>query len=85
MAVEGARAGRVDENGRGVLLTAHDGTPLYSYRGLVVRDAAGREAEAWVEAKEKILTICVDDTGLRYPLYIDPVIQTGQTYCLRRF
>jgi len=44
----------------------------------VVRDAGGREAEAWLEAKAGMLKICVDDTGLTYPLYIDPVIQMAK-------
>jgi len=78
MALVGAEAGAVDADGRGVMLAKLDGGAQYRYSGLVVRDAGGREAEAWLEAKAGMLKICVDDTGLTYPLYIDPVIQMAK-------
>jgi len=78
MAIDGAFAGRVDEDGRGVMLTGTDGTALYRYSGLVVRDAAGREAEAWLETREGLMRICVNDAGIGYPLYIDPIIQMAK-------
>jgi hypothetical protein len=78
LALDGARAGSVDADGKGVLFTKPDGSPLYRYSGLVVRDAGGRQADAWLEAKSDMLTICVDDTDHPYPLYIDPIIQTAK-------
>ena len=78
MALVGVEAGTVDADGRGVMLTKLDGGVQYRYSGLVVRDAAGREADAWMEAKADTLQLCVDDAGLSYPLYIDPVIQTAK-------
>ena len=78
MAIDGAFAGRVDEDGRSVMLTGTDGTALYRYSGLVVRDAAGREAEAWLETREGLMRICVNDAGIGYPLYIDPIIQMAK-------
>jgi hypothetical protein len=78
MAIDGALAGRVEADGRGVLLTGADGTALYRYSGLVVRDANGQEAPAWLEAQGGMLHICADDTGLDYPVYIDPVIQQAK-------
>ena len=77
MTIEGALVGSVDEDGRGVMLTGVDGTG-YRYSGLVVRDAHGREAHAWLEAQGTMLHICTDDTGLSYPLYIDPIIQKAK-------
>ena len=78
MAIVGARAGRIDEDGRGVMLTGADGAALYRYSGLVVRDADGREAQAWLETKDGLVRICVNDAGMSYPLYIDPVIQMAK-------
>ncbi|MBN2106639.1 MAG: cadherin-like domain-containing protein [Deltaproteobacteria bacterium] len=78
MAIDGALAGRVEEDGRGVLLTRADGTALYRYSGLLVRDVNGQEAPAWLEARGGMLHICADDRGLNYPVYIDPVIQQAK-------
>lgn len=78
MAIDGALAGTVEADGRGVVLTRADGSALYRYSGLVVRDATGREAPAWLEAQGGMLHICADDTGLSYPVYIDPVIQMAK-------
>ena len=78
MALVGAEAGTVDADGRGMMLRKLDVEFNYRYSGLVVRDAAGREADAWMEAKADTLQLCVDDAGLTYPLYIDPVIQMAK-------
>ena len=78
LAIEGARAGSVDADGQAVLLTKTDSGVPYHYSGLVVRDADGRQARAWLEAQAGMLRILVDDTGLAYPLYIDPVIQMAR-------
>jgi len=76
LALEGVRPGPVDSDGRGVALSGAGGG--FRYGGLVVRDAAGSLAQAWLEANETNLRICVNDTGLAYPLYIDPVIQKAK-------
>ena len=78
MAITGAVIGRVDDDGRGVLLTGADGSALYRYSGLVVRDSRGREARAWLEARAGMLHLCADDTGLSYPVYIDPILQVAK-------
>ena len=78
MALKGAKAGSVDEDGKGVMLTNSDGSPLYRYSGLVVRDADGRQADAWLEPGGDMLSICVADAGHRYPMYIDPIIQAAK-------
>lgn len=75
MALDGVRAGCVEADGRGVMLTKLNGGTLYHYSGLAVRDAEGKEAYAWLQAKAEAIQICVDDVNLKYPLYIDPVIQ----------
>ncbi len=77
MALSGARAGAVDADGRGVTLTEAGGRQ-YRYAGLVVRDAAGGQADAWLESAGDTLRICVDDAGRPYPLYIDPYIQAAK-------
>ena len=78
LALDGAQAGSVDTDGKGVMLTKLDNSPLYRYSGLMVRDARGHEAKAWLEARGGMLQICADDTGLSYPIYIDPIIQVAK-------
>ena len=77
LALEGAHAGGLDADGRGVMLTGADGVQ-FRYGGLVVQDEGGNEARAWLEASGKSLSICVDDEGMQYPLYIDPMIQAAK-------
>ena len=52
IALDGAKAGSVDADGKGVMLTKADGSPLYRYSGLVVRDAEGRQARHGLKPKQ---------------------------------
>jgi FG-GAP repeat len=45
--------------------------------GLVARDAQGRLLRAWLSVSGGRLLIRVQDRGARYPLRIDPLIQSG--------
>jgi glyoxylate utilization-related uncharacterized protein len=73
----GLRAG-LDQDRRGLVLHRGDGTAVLQYRGLTVTDAGGRQARSWLEVKGDVLLVNVDDKGMRYPLKIDPFIQTAK-------
>lgn len=48
------------------------------YSGLLATDSRGRELPAWLElAAPSRLLIRVDDTGARYPLTIDPLVEAA--------
>ena len=54
----------------------------WRYTGLAAEDAAGRRLRAWLDLRRDVrgdlLLIRVDDTGARYPLTIDPIVQVAQ-------
>jgi FG-GAP repeat/IPT/TIG domain len=61
--------------GRAVTFS-HGGTSL-RYGGLVATDATGRLLHSWLALAGGKLLLRVDDAHARYPLTIDPLIQTG--------
>ena len=74
----------VDKGGKGLSLSASDGTALLRYTGLIAYDADSRELATWLEiqldnqSNSTLLFIRVDDTGARYPLTIDPFFQKAR-------
>ena len=68
----------VAEDRKGLVLSNAEGIAVIRYRGLTAIDADGREAPAWMETKSGNLFLRVDDTNARYPLMIDPIIQTAK-------
>jgi hypothetical protein len=60
----------------GLSLTGH-GAEL-RYAGLVVRDARGRKLHAWLELRQHDVVIRIADRGARYPLRIDPWVQSAE-------
>jgi hypothetical protein len=52
----------------------HDGAPLASYAGLIVRDAAGVRIDASMRAHDDAIVIDVDDRDAIYPLVVDPTL-----------
>jgi hypothetical protein len=60
----------------GVTLTGH-GAAL-RYAGLAVRDARGRRLRAWLELRHRDILIRVADRGARYPLHVDPWVQSAE-------
>ncbi len=61
--------------GRGV--TLRDGASSIRYGGLIATDARGRTLHSWLQLAGGRLLLRVDDAHARYPLTIDPLIQTG--------
>ena len=67
----------LDANGEGLTLQQADGGPVLRYAGLRAYDSDGRELPMWLEMQgEAQLNLRVDDAGARYPLLIDPLVQT---------
>ena len=68
----------VDRDRCSLSVYGHDGATLFRYGGLTVIDANGRELKAWLDVDTAGLNIAVDDSQARYPLTIDPFVQTAK-------
>ena len=64
--------------GDGVVLQAHAGSARLRYRALAAWDATGRALPAWWQAAGLEVRLRVDDTGARYPVTIDPIIEDAR-------
>jgi trimeric autotransporter adhesin len=73
--VSGNLTASLDPGARSVTLR-RDGKSALRYGKLIAVDADGREHRSWLEVADNELRLHVDDTGARYPLIIDPYIQT---------
>ncbi|MGH8570259.1 MAG: hypothetical protein ACREXU_20195, partial [Gammaproteobacteria bacterium] len=67
-----------DPRGDGLALQAPGGQTALRYRGLVAWDSTGRTLPAWWQAQGSAVRLRVDDSGARYPLTIDPIIEDAQ-------
>jgi hypothetical protein len=77
-AMESNLAAAVDENGKGLTLTRGDGQVAFHYRGLLAYDENGKKLPAWLELKGSQLLLRVEDASARYPVVIDPFVQTAE-------
>ena len=66
----------LDLNGTGVSFLDPSGTTLFTYSGLVAVDSAGRTLDARLEVAAGSLLIRVDDSAARYPVVVDPLIES---------
>jgi len=78
LSLRGDLRGVVEKDRQGLVLSSADGMAVMRYSGLTAIDADGREVPAWMEIKGEALFLKVDDTDARYPLMIDPFIQTAK-------
>lgn len=69
----------VETPDRHELRLENHGKPALRYGGLMAMDASGRELRTWFELEPNVLRLRVDDTGARYPIAVDPIIQTQAT------
>ena len=76
--ISGDLRARLDEDGRAVAFHTGAGEAMLRYRGLIAYDAAGKDLHAWLEVAGNHVRLCVDDTGARYPLVVDPFIQQAE-------
>ena len=76
IAIRGDLTPRVLAGGRGVSLANAQGSTLLTYDGLVAFDADGRTLDSWIEVSGTQMRIAVLEDQARYPVTIDPVMQT---------
>jgi hypothetical protein len=68
----------VFHNDRQVTLKDDAGEPLLRYSGLEAHDSTGRELAARLEVQGQHLLLRVDDRNARYPIVVDPWVQTAE-------
>jgi len=68
----------VEPNRTGLRLTNRQKQVQLRYLGLTAHDAAGKQLLASVELHGERLLLKVSDTGARYPVVIDPVVQVAK-------
>jgi hypothetical protein len=61
-----------------VILKDAAGRPILRYSGLQAHDSAGRELAAGLEVQNQRLLLRVDDRNARYPIVVDPWVQTAE-------
>jgi len=76
LAVAGDVSATTDADRRTLTLWSADREAL-RYSGLAVNDAEGRELDAWLELDRDRVLIRVDDSTARYPITVDPVVQSA--------
>jgi hypothetical protein len=75
IAFSGNARSELARGGRGV--TLGEGASSIRYGDLTATDARGRPLHSWLKLSAGRLLLQVDDAHARYPLTIDPLIQTG--------
>ena len=75
LALTGNVVAEVDPNGRGLVLRKN-GTAVLRYGGLIASDAAGHRLKASMQVSGNRLRIFVEDAGAKYPVTIDPMVQS---------
>ncbi|HST56786.1 MAG TPA: FG-GAP repeat protein [Solirubrobacteraceae bacterium] len=69
---------KLDSGRHSLTLTRADGTSAFRYHGLRVTDARGQELHSWLELGHNELLIKANDATARYPLRVDPIIETAK-------
>jgi hypothetical protein len=77
MALSGDSHAALADGGDGVVFS-HAGGPELRYTGLRATDATGRPLRSWLQLHDGRLLLRVDATGARYPLRIDPFVQSSE-------
>lgn len=77
MQISGSLKPRVNGE-KDLSLVDDDGRAQLRYSGLVARDAAGEELPSWLEVKNDRVLLRVSDQGAKYPLTIDPWVQSAE-------
>ncbi len=78
LSLSGDLSAEIDLDRKGLSLRRSDGTMALRYAGLVANDASGRPLPAWIELDGARLSLRVDDTGARYPVIVDPLVQQAK-------
>ena len=69
---------RIDPDGRGLAWCDANGTAVLRYTGLIAVDARGERLPAWLESRDDLLFVCVEEEAATYPVTIDPLVQTAK-------
>ena len=77
MAVSGNAQASLAADQQTVTFT-HAASPSLRYSGMVVTDARGRTLPSWLELRPHQLLLRVNAVGARFPLQIDPFVQSGE-------
>jgi hypothetical protein len=77
MALAGNAIPKLDAGGQSLLLT-RSGRSVLRYGDLTVTDARGHSLHSWLALSDGRLLLRVDAARARYPLRIDPLIQTAE-------
>jgi FG-GAP repeat len=77
MALSGNAVPKLDAGGQGLLLT-RSGRSVLRYGDLTVTDARGRSLHSWLALSNGRLLLRIDAARARYPVRIDPLIQTAE-------
>ncbi len=78
LALDGSLAAVVDTGKTGLTLNDHKGRAQLRYAGLSARDANGRTLPTWLEIKDAQLFLKTNDAQARYPVVIDPFVQSAE-------
>jgi len=76
--LEGDLVAEVDADGTGLTLRDSQGASRLRYAGLTAYDAAGGTLEAGLSSEGSEIRIRVETDGARYPIVIDPILQTAK-------
>jgi hypothetical protein len=77
IALSGNVRASLARDGRSVTLS-RDGTPVLDYGDLAATDARGRSLRSWLALGDGRLLLHVDAAQARYPVRIDPLIETTE-------
>jgi hypothetical protein len=78
LALEGSLVAVVDAGKTALTLNDPEGHAQLHYSGLSAHDATGRNLPAWLEIKDAQLLLKTDDAQARYPVVIDPFVQSAE-------
>jgi hypothetical protein len=78
MLLSGDLEASLDQDRTGVKLAGRRGKVELKYGGLSAFDASGKALPAWIELANRRLLLRVDTAAARYPITIDPIIQSAK-------
>jgi trimeric autotransporter adhesin len=65
------------DRGAHSLTLKRQGAAVLRYDRLLAQDANGQELKSWMEVAENHLRLRIDDAGARYPITVDPLVQSA--------
>jgi hypothetical protein len=78
LATSGAARLAIADDRASLEVLGPDGAPRLRYAGLTALDADGRALPVAMHTADGVLRLEVDDRGARYPVVVDPLVQTAK-------